>query len=57
MSSIYHPATSGETEHFVQTFKQEVRAAKGDPGALSIKLMRLNNSLEYNQPNCFLIEL
>ena len=41
MSSIYNPETSGETEHFVQTFKQAVRAAKGDPGALSIKLMRL----------------
>ena len=34
------PATNGEAECYVQTFKQAMRSAKDDPGTLSTKLMR-----------------
>ena len=39
-SAPYHPATNSEAEHYVQTYKQAMRAAKGDPRTLSTKLMR-----------------
>jgi len=34
----YHPSSNGEAERFVQTFKQAMRAAKNDKGALQYKL-------------------
>ena len=39
-SASYHPATNGEEEHFVQTFKHAIKAAKCDSGTLKIKLAR-----------------
>ena len=50
MSSPYHPASNGEAERFVQTFKHALKAAKNDPGSLNTKLARL--LLAYrNTPN------
>ena len=34
----YHPSSNVEAEHFVQTFKQAMRAAKNDEGVLQYKL-------------------
>ena len=37
-SAPYHPATNGETERFVQTFKHAMKIAKADEGTLETKL-------------------
>ena len=39
-SAPYHPAANGEAEHFVQTFKHAVKAAKYDSGTFETKLAR-----------------
>jgi len=36
----YHPATNGEAERFVQTFKHAMKAAKHDSGSFDTKLAR-----------------
>ena len=35
-SAPYHPATNGQAESFLQTFKQAMKAAKGDPGDVKL---------------------
>ena len=40
LSAPYHPATNGEAERFVQTFKHALKAARLDPGTLETKLAR-----------------
>jgi len=37
-SAPYHPATNGEAELFVQTFKHAMKAAKYDSGSFDTKL-------------------
>ena len=39
-SAQYHPATNGQAERFVQTFKQAMKAAKGDLGAVKLHLAK-----------------
>ena len=39
-SAPYHPATNGEAECFVQTFKHAMKAARYDAGTLETKLAR-----------------
>ena len=39
-TSPYHPASNGEVERFVQTFKQAMQAGKSDTGSLNVKLAR-----------------
>ena len=36
----YHPASNGEAERFVQTFKHSLKVSKNDSGSLSTKLSR-----------------
>lgn len=46
----YHPASKGEAERFVQTFKHSPRASKADSGTVNKKLFRF--LLRYrNTPN------
>ena len=40
LSAPYHPATNGEAERFVQTFKHALKAARLDPGTLETNLAR-----------------
>ena len=35
-----HPASNGEAERFVQTFKHSLKATKNDSGSLTMKLSR-----------------
>ena len=37
--ALYHPASNGEAERFVQTFKHSLKASKNDTGTLNEKLI------------------
>ena len=45
-SAQYHPATNGQTERFVQTFKQAMKAADGDMGAVKLHLAKVSACLQ-----------
>ena len=39
-TALYHPASNGEAERFVQVFKHSLKAGRNDPGTLHQKLTR-----------------
>ena len=49
LSAPYHPASNGEAERTVKTFKQSIKAAKGDPGTQNQKITSF--LLSYRTPH------